>query len=65
MGHLAKEDDTQKLLEILDSKDDTIKLKAAIAIAHSSKSGLRLLEEKSVVQPEPYHRILLHILTES
>lgn len=65
LGHLATEEDIEKLVRILDSADDTIKLKAAIAIAHSSKSGLRILEEKSIAQPEPYQRILLHILTES
>lgn len=65
MAHLATEENTEKLLEILDSADDTIKLKAAIAIAHASKSGLKILEEKSNLQPEPYQRILLHILTES
>lgn len=65
LAHLATEENTEKLLEILDSADDTIKLKAAIAIAHASKSGLKILEEKSNLQPEPYQRILLHILTES
>lgn len=65
IAHMVTEENTEKLLEILDSSDDTIKLKAAIAIAHTSKSGLKILEEKSSLQPEPYQRILLHILTES
>jgi hypothetical protein len=65
IGHLATEEHVEKLEEMLDINDDSIKLKASIAIAHASKSGLRLLEEKSIIQPEPYQRILLHILTES
>lgn len=65
MANLATEEHTERLVEILDSDDDTIKLKAAIALVHASKSGLRLLEEKSQKKPEPFQRILLHILTES
>ena len=65
MDRLATEADTEKLIELLSSEDDTIKLKAAIAIAHTSKSGLLLLEAKSLAQPEPFQRILQHILTES
>lgn len=65
MDRLATEEDAEKLIDLLSSDDDTIKLKAAIALAHTSKSGLLLLEAKSLAQPEPFHRILQHILSES
>lgn len=65
MAKMATEEHAEKLVEVLDNVDDTIKLKAAIALVHASSSGLKILEEKSTAKPEPFQRIFLHILTKS
>jgi HEAT repeat protein len=62
MSHLATEDDAPELIKILEYPDNLIKLKASIALSKCSSSGMQLIAERSLSEPEPFHRIVNHIL---
>lgn len=57
----ATEDEKDFLLDLLDHPNDTIKLKAAVALAKTSNDGLQILENKAIVSPEPFERICMHV----
>jgi hypothetical protein len=65
MSKMATEKEIPKLESLLNQEDDTIKLKAAIALAKCSTNGLTLLNEKAKLTPEPYQRIIQHIISVS
>lgn len=52
------------LLDLQSDADDLIKLKAAKSLATCSPFGLAALETMSILKPEPYHKIFLHIKSE-
>jgi hypothetical protein len=62
MSHLATENDAPELIKILEYPDNLIKLKASIALSKCSSSGMKLIAERSLLEPEPFHRIVNHIL---
>jgi hypothetical protein len=61
--NLATEDDASELIKILEYPDNMIKLKASIALSKCSSSGMQLITEKSHSNPEPFQRIVNHILS--
>ena len=63
LSDLATEEDAHELIKILDHEDNLIKLKAAIALNKCSSSGMQIVTEKSQSNPEPYQRIVNHILS--
>lgn len=63
LSKLATEDDTTALINILEHPDNLIKLKASIALSKCSNSGMQLIREKSISNPEPFQRIVNHILS--
>jgi hypothetical protein len=63
LSNLATEKDTDELTKILEYPDNLIKLKAAIALTKCSSSGMQLITEKSHSNPEPFQRIVNHILS--
>jgi hypothetical protein len=60
---MATEDQSDFLREQLDHPDNSIKLKAAIALAGCCTNGLAIIERKAVVEPEPYQRIYNYVTT--
>jgi hypothetical protein len=60
---IATEKETDFLKVLLDHPSDMIKLKAAIVLASSSKTGMLILQKRSLEEPEPFQRILNHIKT--
>jgi hypothetical protein len=60
---MATESQAGVLEKLLDNENDTIKLKAAIALAACSEKGLEILEKRGAKQPEPYYRIYRHVKT--
>lgn len=63
LSNLATEKDADELIKILEYPDNLIKLKASIALTKCSSSGMQLLTEKSHSNPEPFQRIVNHILS--
>ena len=63
ISKMATEEDAEALIKILDYPDNLIKLKASIALSKCSNSGLQLIREKSLSNPEPFQRIVNHILS--
>ena len=63
LSKLATEEDAAALSKILDYPDNLIKLKASIALSKCSVSGMQLIREKSISNPEPFQRIVNHILS--
>ena len=52
------------LLLLQNHGNNLIKLKAAKALTQYSTYGLAALETRSILQPEPYKKIFLHVLSE-
>jgi hypothetical protein len=65
LSNMASESDAAELIKILEYPDNLIKLKASIALSKCSNSGMQLIREKSITNPEPYQRIVNHILATS
>ncbi len=65
MSQLATEAESEKLIHLLDNPNNSIKLKAAVALVNCLSNGLQIIEEKARLTPEPYQRIYQHILTAS
>jgi hypothetical protein len=63
LNNLATEDDASELIKLLEYSDNMIKLKASIALSKCSSSGMQLITEKSKSNPEPFQRIVNHILS--
>jgi hypothetical protein len=63
LSKLATEEDASALIQILDNPDNMIKLKASIALSKCSNSGMQIIRDKSVSTPEPFKRIVNHILS--
>jgi hypothetical protein len=63
LSKLATEEDANALIKILDIPDNMIKLKASIALSKCSSSGMQFIKEKSLSNPEPFQRIVNHILS--
>jgi hypothetical protein len=59
----TEDDDASELIKILEYPDNMIKLKASIALSKCSSSGMQLITEKSHSNPEPFQRIVNHILS--
>ncbi|HVZ26954.1 MAG TPA: HEAT repeat domain-containing protein [Sediminibacterium sp.] len=55
------ESDKQKLIRLLDSPDNLIKLHAAISLVRCNREGMQVLKERALLQPEPFNRIVSHI----
>jgi hypothetical protein len=62
---IATEEQVAFLAGLLNDENDTIKLKAARALAAASPAGLALLAEKGQLQPHPYEEIYLHVKQET
>lgn len=60
---LATPDETDFLIGLLEDENDTIKLKAAIVLDACTDTGMNILEQMAVMQPEPYQRIYRHVKT--
>lgn len=58
---IATEQQLPFLVRQLESPDNMIKLKAAIALAACSEGGIDLIRQKATTEPEPYQRIYLHV----
>ena len=65
MSQLATEAESEKLIQLLDNPNNSVKLKAAIALVNCFSNGLQIIEEKARNTPEPFQRIYQHILTTS
>ncbi len=65
LQNIATEKEIPDLELMLDHTNDTIKLKAAIALNKCSKRGLTILNEKSKLISEPYARILKQVTSVS
>ncbi len=63
LRNIATANESDFLIELLNHENDTIKLKAAVILAEVSENGLAMLEERSIVQPEPYQKIYRHVKT--
>lgn len=65
LSKIATEEDSASLIKLLDNPDNLIKLKASIALSKCSSTGMDLIKEKSISNPEPFQRIVNHILATS
>lgn len=61
LATLATEKHAPFLEQLLDDKDNTIKLKAAVVLARCCPEGMKIIEAKAEAMPEPYERILKHV----
>lgn len=63
LAWMADEEQSGFLYSLFDEHDNTIKLKAAIALTSTSKNGADTLEKRGSKEPEPFYRILRHVKT--
>ena len=61
LENIATQKEVGFLAGLMENKSDIIKLKAAKVLGRCSSEGLNLLAKIGSIQPEPYHRIYLHI----
>lgn len=63
LRNLATAKEAPFFVKLLDHENDTIKLKAALVMANCCDTGLEILEQKGIEQPELYYRIYRHVKT--
>lgn len=61
---VAGEEEIDFLLSVLLQSDNDLKLQAAIVLGQNTKSGVELLYQKGLEEPEPYQAIFLHVKRE-
>jgi hypothetical protein len=58
---IATDEQQAFMVRLLEASDNIIKLKAALVLANNCSDGLRILEERAAIEPEPFERILRHV----
>lgn len=58
---IATDEQQAFMVRLLEAPDNIIKLKAALVLANNCSDGLRILEERAAIEPEPFERILRHV----
>ena len=59
--NIATDEQQAFMVRLLEAPDNIIKLKAAMVLANNCSDGIRILEERAAIEPEPFERILRHV----
>ena len=59
--NMATDDQKDFMIRLLDAPDNIIKVKAATVLVNNCTNGMHIIEQRAVIEPEPFERILRHV----